>query len=65
MNKPLTQASVLEELNHYIGGSEVAGRSGRYGDVYNPALGSVKARVPFASVAEVSAAIDTDRKSVV
>src|SRR5258708_4419170 len=63
MNKPLSQASVLEELHHYIGGAEVAGRSGRFGDVYNPALGSVKARVPFASEAEVSAAVEAAQKA--
>ena len=58
MNKPLNQASIVEELHHYIGGAEVTGRSGHHGDVYNPALGSVKARVPFATEAEVAAAVD-------
>ena len=52
MNKPLNQAAVLEELHHFIGGKEVAGRSGRSGEVFNPALGSIKARVPFANEAE-------------
>jgi malonate-semialdehyde dehydrogenase (acetylating)/methylmalonate-semialdehyde dehydrogenase len=64
VNKPLTQASVLEELHHYIGGTEVAGRSGRFGDVFNPALGSAKARVPFATEAEVSAAVDAAHKAL-
>ncbi|HEX7953790.1 MAG TPA: aldehyde dehydrogenase family protein, partial [Burkholderiales bacterium] len=63
MNKPLNQASVLEEIHHYIGGAEVAGKSGRHGDVYNPALGSVKARVPFASEQEVSAAVEAAQKA--
>ena len=63
MNKPLHRAAVLEELHHYIGGKEVAGASGRHGEVYNPALGSVKARVPFASEAEVCAAVDAAQKS--
>ena len=59
MNKPLNPAAVVEELRHFIGGTEVTGSSGRHGDVYNPALGSVKARVPFADDAEVS----SDRKN--
>ena len=58
MNKPLNASAVLAEIHHFIGGAEVAGKSGRHGDVYNPALGIVKARVPFASEAEVSAAVE-------
>ena len=63
MNKPLNPAVVIEELRHYIGGAEVAGSSGRHGDVYNPALGSVKARVPFASETEVATAVDAAHKA--
>ena len=64
MNKPLNQAAVLEELHHFIGGKDVAGTSGRSAEVFNPALGSVKARVPFASEAEVSAAVDAAQKAL-
>ncbi len=64
MNKPLNQAAVLEEIHHYIDGKEVAGRSGHFGDVFNPALGSVKARVPFATEAEVSAAVEAAHKAL-
>ncbi|MEO8005416.1 MAG: CoA-acylating methylmalonate-semialdehyde dehydrogenase [Betaproteobacteria bacterium] len=63
MNKPLNPSAVVEELRHYLGGAEVAGRSNRFGDVFNPALGSVKARVPFASEAEVSAAVEAAQKA--
>jgi malonate-semialdehyde dehydrogenase (acetylating) / methylmalonate-semialdehyde dehydrogenase len=63
VNKPLNQAAVLEELHHYIGGQEVAGRSGRSGEVFNPALGTVKARVPFASEEEVGAAVEAATKA--
>ena len=63
MNKPLNPSAVVEELRHYIGGSEVAGRSNRFGDVFNPALGSVKARVPFANEAEVSTAVEAAQKA--
>ena len=58
MNKPLDQASVLKEIHHFIGGREVAGQSARFGDVFNPALGQATARAPFASAAEVAAAVD-------
>ena len=44
-------------LTHFINGKTVEGTSGRFGDVFNPALGSVSARVPLASVAEVDAAV--------
>ena len=63
MNKPLNPSIVVEELRHYVGGAEVAGSSGRHGDVYNPALGSVKARVPFASETEVAAAVEAAQKA--
>ena len=44
-------------LYHYVGGAHVTGTSGRYGDIYDPATGSVTARVPLASEAETAAAI--------
>ncbi|HVY06866.1 MAG TPA: CoA-acylating methylmalonate-semialdehyde dehydrogenase [Burkholderiales bacterium] len=54
----------MEEIRHYIHGKDVAGTSGRFGDVFNPALGSVKARVPFATEAEVSAAVESAQKAL-
>ena len=45
-------------LSHYVNGVHVAGTSGRYGDVYDPADGSVKARVPLASASETAAAVE-------
>ncbi len=47
----------MKELTHFINGKQVKGTSGRFGDVYNPATGEVQAKVPFASAAEVEAAI--------
>jgi malonate-semialdehyde dehydrogenase (acetylating)/methylmalonate-semialdehyde dehydrogenase len=44
-------------LHHYIGGKKVAGKSGRFGDVYNPTTGEKSADAPFASKEEVEAAI--------
>ena len=37
-----------KELQHWIGGRAVAGSSGQFGDVFNPATGHVVRRVPFA-----------------
>ncbi|MBI3071408.1 MAG: CoA-acylating methylmalonate-semialdehyde dehydrogenase [Deltaproteobacteria bacterium] len=45
-------------LHHFIDGEARAGTSGRLGDVFNPATGEVASRVPFASVDEVSAAVE-------
>ncbi len=63
MNKPLNQASVLKEIHHFIGGRETAGQSGRFGDVFNPALGQAAARAPFASESEVGAAVEAAHKA--
>ena len=46
-----------QELRHFIGGKKVAGKSGRFGDVYDPSTGLVASRAPFASKSEVEAAI--------
>jgi malonate-semialdehyde dehydrogenase (acetylating) / methylmalonate-semialdehyde dehydrogenase len=48
----------LETMPHFIGGRPVDGTSGRFGQVYNPALGTLARRVSFASQAEVEQAID-------
>jgi malonate-semialdehyde dehydrogenase (acetylating)/methylmalonate-semialdehyde dehydrogenase len=44
-------------LHHYVNGQKVAGKSGRAGDVFNPAIGEVTKQVPFASGDEVGAAV--------
>jgi malonate-semialdehyde dehydrogenase (acetylating)/methylmalonate-semialdehyde dehydrogenase len=49
----------LRELTHFIAGSRVKGDSGRFGDVYDPAIGEVQARVPFASRAEMRRAVES------
>ena len=49
--------SGVRELAHWIGGVAVAGVSGRYGDVFNPATGKVQAKVPLANGAELEAAV--------
>ncbi len=45
------------KLYHYIGGQKIDGQSGRFGDVYNPAIGTVLKQVPLASEHEVKKAI--------
>ena len=58
MNKVVERPGAqVKEIHHYINGREVAGTSNRFGDVYNPALGEVARRVPFASADEVSQAV--------
>ena len=47
----------MREIGHFIGGKEVAGASGRSGDVFNPNTGEVQAKVAFAAKSEVEKAI--------
>ena len=51
-------SSAAKTVPHYINGQEVQGQSGRFGAVYNPALGKSTTRVAFANKAEVNRAID-------
>ena len=51
-------AKVKITLNHFVGGNQIAGTSGRFGDVYNPALGEVVKQVPLASAEEVQSAVE-------
>ncbi len=57
MNTRDSGASVARELFHFIDGKQVAGESGRFGDVFNPTLGVRSGRVPLASKVEVKKAI--------
>ncbi|MBV8840496.1 MAG: CoA-acylating methylmalonate-semialdehyde dehydrogenase, partial [Alphaproteobacteria bacterium] len=47
----------MRDIGHFIGGKQVAGTSGRTGDVFNPNTGEVQAKVALASKAEVEKAI--------
>lgn len=47
----------FKTIDHFVHGEKIAGVSGRYGNVYNPATGEVSGRVALASVQEVEAAI--------
>ncbi|HET8998005.1 MAG TPA: CoA-acylating methylmalonate-semialdehyde dehydrogenase [Acetobacteraceae bacterium] len=47
----------MREIGHFIGGKPVAGTSGRFGDVFNPASGELSARVALAGADEVNKAV--------
>lgn len=47
----------MRTINHFIGGKEVAGTSGRSADVFNPATGEVQAKVALASKSELDDAV--------
>jgi len=47
----------MGQIGHFIGGEEVAGDSGRSGDVYEPNTGEVQAKVALADRGEVERAI--------
>ncbi len=55
----------MKTIPHFIGGREVAGRSGRSGPVFNPALGTPSATVAFASAEEVDDAVAVAAKAAV
>ncbi|WP_296135783.1 CoA-acylating methylmalonate-semialdehyde dehydrogenase [uncultured Tessaracoccus sp.] len=48
----------MSDIGHYVGGTAVKGTSGRFGDVYDPSIGEVQARVALASRDEVRAVVD-------
>jgi malonate-semialdehyde dehydrogenase (acetylating)/methylmalonate-semialdehyde dehydrogenase len=47
----------MREIGHFVGGKEIKGTSGRFGDVFDPNTGEVQARVALASKAETADAI--------
>src|SRR6202051_2325232 len=47
----------MRDIGHFIGGKEVKGASGRFGDVFNPNTGEVQAKVALADKSEVEKAI--------
>ncbi|RMD60680.1 MAG: CoA-acylating methylmalonate-semialdehyde dehydrogenase [Alphaproteobacteria bacterium] len=51
-------------IHHYINGRVVEGRSGRYGDIYNPAIGEVVRKVAFATGEEVRQAVVAAREAL-
>src|SRR5205809_27027 len=57
MNTRDAALAKVRELAHFVGGRQVRGESGRFGDVFNPTTGAPSGRVPLASRAEAERAI--------
>src|SRR6185295_4504927 len=55
----------IKTLDHWIDGKPVSSKSGRFATVWNPASGEAQARVGFASVAEVDAAVASAQEAFV
>jgi len=53
----------MKELTHFIAGEHVKGTSGRFGDIYNPSLGEVQAKVPLAAKGEMRRAVEAALKA--
>ncbi len=53
----------MREIGHFVGGKEVKGTSGRFGDVYQPMTGEVTGKVALASKAEVRAAVENAKSA--
>src|ERR1700692_4387043 len=47
----------MRDIGHFIGGKEINGASGGFGDVFNPNTGEVQAKVALADKSEVEEAI--------
>ncbi|MDX5593597.1 CoA-acylating methylmalonate-semialdehyde dehydrogenase [Pseudovibrio sp. SPO723] len=45
------------ELGHFVGGKRVPGRSGRFGNIFNPATGEVTGKVALANLDELREAV--------
>jgi malonate-semialdehyde dehydrogenase (acetylating)/methylmalonate-semialdehyde dehydrogenase len=54
---------VVANLHHFVAGARVEGRSGRFGDVFEPMTGRLAARVPLASEAEIDAAVQNAKQA--
>ncbi len=53
----------MAEIQHFIDGKRADGKSGRWGDVFNPATGEKIRRVALAGAAEVDAAVQSAAKA--
>ena len=47
----------MRDISHFVNGQSVAGRSGRFGDVFDPNTGEVQARVVLADASDLDAAV--------
>ncbi len=49
----------MRDIHHFVNGQALIGKSGRFGDVFNPNTGEVQARVQFATDAEMALAVQS------
>src|SRR5690606_32279337 len=49
----------MRSIEHFINGRSVAGTSGCYGEVFDPCVGEVQARVSLASASELDRAVES------
>src|SRR2546425_9808330 len=63
MNTRDAALAKVRELAHFVGGRQVRGESGRFGDVFNPTTGALAARAPLASKSEVERAIGVAKEA--
>lgn len=61
MNEVMEEVQL--ELKHFIGGEMIDGKSGLYGQVYNPSTGEVIGKCPLALVEEVDEAVFFAKKA--
>jgi malonate-semialdehyde dehydrogenase (acetylating)/methylmalonate-semialdehyde dehydrogenase len=47
----------MRDITHFVNGQSIAGRSGRFSDVFDPNTGEVQARVALADTGELDAAV--------
>jgi malonate-semialdehyde dehydrogenase (acetylating)/methylmalonate-semialdehyde dehydrogenase len=53
----------MRDIPHFIDGHALAGASGRFGEVFDPNIGQVQARVALASAGEVDLAVEAALKA--
>jgi malonate-semialdehyde dehydrogenase (acetylating)/methylmalonate-semialdehyde dehydrogenase len=53
----------MKEIGHFIGGRHVPGEGGRFGPIFNPAVGEQTGRVAMGSAAEVDAAVQAAKRA--
>jgi malonate-semialdehyde dehydrogenase (acetylating)/methylmalonate-semialdehyde dehydrogenase len=53
----------MRDIQHFVNGQSLTGRSGRFGDVFDPNTGEVQARVALADVGELDAAVQAAVKA--
>src|SRR5258708_40000524 len=54
-----------QKLKNFVNGKPSESQTQRWGDVYNPALGSVASLVPMSTAADVDAAVSAAKKAYV